>query len=137
MNRIAISAAAAAALLGLVACGEREATDNLSTAEAATSGEAPAAAGNGWVEGARIVEEDGATFRIDPDGTRVRLGAGDSVIAVENGVRYRVDPDGARIRIDDQGVDVDLDIPDVDVELPSVDVGDRDRPTPEPRTEDR
>nr|MDQ4088302.1 hypothetical protein [Pseudomonadota bacterium] len=61
------------------------------------------------------VQENGVTFRVNPDGTRVRLGENDVRIVEENGVRYRVDPRGTRVRIDDQGLDVDVDLPDVDL----------------------
>ena len=58
---------------------------------------------SGWPEGARIVEENGVVYRIDPSGARVRLETGDSRILVEDGTRFRVDPDGTRVRIDDEG----------------------------------
>ena len=135
MRKLALTAALGAACLSLAACGEREAT-NASTDSGSA---APSAEGNGtstttttavaFPKGARIVEEDGVTFRIDPDGTRVRLEANDSRIVVEDGVRYRVDPDGTRVRIGDDGLAIDL--PDVDVGINKkgnldVDVGDKD-----------
>ena len=81
-------------------------------------------------KGARIVEEKGVTYRIDPDGTRVALTATDSRIVVEGGNRYRVDPDGTRVRINDDGLDIDIDGPDVDVGIndkgnPDIDVKDK------------
>ena len=67
---------------------------------------------NVFVPGTRIIEEDGVTFRIDPDGTRVRLGPSDARILVEEGVRYRVDPGGTRVRIDDQGTELTIPVSD-------------------------
>ena len=122
--------------LGLAACNQTAGNDQAAGNGATTAGE-PATEPTGGTEtasasfpkGARIIEEDGAVFRVDADGTRVRLGPTDSRIVVENGVRYRVDPDGTRVRIDDRGISIDL--PDVDVGInekgnPDVDVGDRD-----------
>ncbi len=134
MTKLAFTAALGATCLALAACGDR--TDNATETATPAGGEANATqtAAVSWPRGARIVEEDGVTFRVDPDGTRVRLTDTDSRIVVENGVRFRTDPDGTRVRIDDQGldVDVDVDLPDVDVGInekgnPDVDVGDRDK----------
>ena len=120
--------------LGVAACNQTAGNDQAATADNAgepvtepTTGTETASAS--FPKGARIVEEDGVTWRIDADGTRVRLGSTDSRIVIENGVRYRVDPDGTRVRIDDRGISIDL--PDVDVGInekgnPDVDVGDRD-----------
>ena len=134
MRKLALTAALGAACLSLAACGERE-TNASTEGEAATTAE-----GNGatttttttavaFPKGARIVEEDGKTIRIDADGTRVVLGPEDSRIVVEDGVRYRVDPDGTRVRIGDDGLTIDL--PDVDIGInekgnPDIDVGDKD-----------
>lgn len=137
MNRLALTAALGAACLGLAACGDRgddnmAANDMLDANTASTMGEGAGgdanamASGTGgnamatsaFPRGARIVEEDGVTYRIDADGTRVRLGTTDSRILVENGVRYRVDPGGTRVRINERGIDIDgpdIDVPDVDV----------------------
>ena len=71
-------------------------------------------AGSAWPEGARIVEEDGVVYRVDPGGARVRLESTDSRILVEDGVRFRVDPDGTRVRIDDEGAVVRVDGDDID-----------------------
>jgi hypothetical protein len=70
-----------------------------------------------WPEDARIVVEQGVTYRIDPGGARIRLGPNDSRILVEEGVTYRVDPDGTRVRIDPDGavIRVDADGPAVEV----------------------
>ena len=136
MRKFVIAAALGAASLGLAACGDRDGgnaaanefadtagnalgTDGADSANAAAGG---TAAASSFPKGARIVEEDGATYRIDADGTRVRLGDSDSRILVENGVRYRVDPGGTRVRIDDKGLDID--VPDLTPDLgPDVDLG--------------
>lgn len=137
MNKLAFTAALGATSLALAGCGDQTANEAAGPAgDPAAGGESNATqtAAAAWPRGARIVEEDGVTFRVDPDGTRVRLTDTGSRIVVENGVRFRTDPDGTRVRIDDQGldVDVDVDLPDVDVGIndkgnPDVDVGDRDK----------
>lgn len=131
MKKLALTTFITASALGLAACGDTgvenaneaaDAADNVAadgTADGAGAADANGAAG-AWT-GARIVEENGVTFRVDPDGTRVALGPNDSRIVVEDNVRYRVDPDGTRVRIGDDGLQVDVDGPDVD--LPDVDVG--------------
>ena len=86
-------------------------------ANAAASGYGGATAG-AWPEGARIVVEDGVTYRIDADGTRVRLGDSDARVIVEDGVRFRVDPDGTRVRIDEQGATVSVGPGGVDTTVP-------------------
>jgi hypothetical protein len=140
MRKFALTAVLGAACLGLAACsggGEGNADgNNAAGAEGEGNGGEAGGEGNGassggaggntasssnWPRGARIVQENGATFRVDPDGTRVRLADTDARIVVENGVRYRVDPGGTRVRINDRGIDVDVDTPDID--LPDVDVG--------------
>ena len=136
MNKLII---ASALCLGLAACGDRdEAATADNAATPAATGEATGASGPAggtqtatasFPRGARIVEDGGVTYRVDADGTRVRLGPTDSRIVVENDVRYRVDPDGTRVRIDNDGLSIDL--PDVDVGInekgnPDIDVGDRD-----------
>lgn len=137
MKRFAFTALLGVACAGLAACGERETNraenalapaDEFNTTATGTgdlnavgSDPATASAAASWPREARIVEENGVTYRIDPDRTRVRLGENDARIVVENGVRYRVDPGGARVRIDERGLVVDVDRPDVDVDLPDVD----------------
>jgi hypothetical protein len=97
-------------------------------AEAAgANGAASTSAGTAFPKGARIVDEDGKTYRINADGTRVALTDKDSRIVVEGNKRYRVDPDGTRVRIDDRGLDIVVDMPDVDVGIndkghPDIDV---------------
>jgi len=129
--------AAAASCLALAACNKAEVTENDSANVSAedsmdnaalgdSNGAAVTAGSNAFPKGARIVEEGGVTYRIDADGTRVKLGGTDSRIVVENKIRYRVDPDGTRVRIDDRGLDIDL--PDV---TPDVDVGINDKGNPD------
>ena len=135
MKQLVLTTALGAACLALAACGDREtntaeATDAEATgANVADGTDGAASASATFPTGARIVEEDGVTYRIDADGTRVRLGPTDSRIVVEDGTRYRVDPDGTRVRIDPEGAVIDL--PDVDVGINEkgnldVDVGDQD-----------
>lgn len=141
MKKLVLTAALGAACLGLAACGDSD-TNTAAADNGAATGEAAgteAADGNeaagtrtasaAFPRGARIIEENGVTYRVDANGTRVRLGPTESRIVVEDRVRYRVDPDGTRVRIDDDGLEIDL--PDVDVGInekgnPDVDVGDRD-----------
>ena len=150
MRKFTLTLALGAACLGLAACGERDgnrADENSAVAEgegngataAGAEGEgagaaAGATASASFPKGARIIEENGVTYRVDADGTRVRLGENESRIVIENGVRYRVDPGGTRVRIRDDGIEIDgpdIDLPDVDVGInkkgnPDVDVGDKD-----------
>jgi len=113
MKKLAFAAATAA--FSLTACGGYESNeaayeDNAAyeSGEAAnygagTGGEYGGTATAEWPEGARIVEEGGVTYRIDPGGTRIALGPNDSRIVIEDGTRFRVDPSGTRVRIDDRG----------------------------------
>ena len=146
MKSFALTTALATTALALAACNADTETANTAGVEdnALTDTSADSAGGSttttnttttttNW-KGARIVEENGTTYRVNADGTRVALGANDSRIVVENNVRYRVDPDGARVRIGDDGIQVDgpdVDLPDVDVGVNAkgnldVDVGDKD-----------
>ena len=117
MRGLALTALCSALALGLAACGDSrdEANSTAETNEAgnmAASGEGSGTAGaagataSAWPEGARIVEENGVTYRVESSGTRVQLGPNDSRIVVTDGVRYRVDPDGTRVRIDTRGTAV-------------------------------
>jgi hypothetical protein len=142
MKRLFLTAAIGASCLAIAACSQNDANE-AATEDAAMNGEAAGAEGaNGtttttsstttttFPKGARIVEENGVTYRIDPDGTRVALTATDSRIVVEGGNRYRVDPDGTRVRINDDGLDIDIDGPDVDVGIndkgnPDIDIKDK------------
>jgi hypothetical protein len=133
MKKFALAAAFGAACLGLAACGGSGGDGAGGNAAAAADEAVPPptaeanamasaiAADSAFPKGARIVEEEGVTYRIDPDGTRVRLSERDSRIVVENGIRYRVDPGGGRVRIDGRGLNIDLDTP--DVKIPDVDAG--------------
>jgi hypothetical protein len=135
MNKLAWTAALGAACLGLSACGSNADKANNSagtgadgngtatgtaTVDGAGNGSAgsTAAADPNWPRGTRIVEENGVSYRVNPDGTRVRLTASDARIVVDNGVRYRVRSDGTRVRIDNTGIDIDgPSIPGVDVDV--------------------
>jgi hypothetical protein len=129
--RSLLTAATLASGLALAACDYNKSDYNEANAaydEGNATYEGNAAAGynattaaSGWPEGARIVEEGGVTYRIDPGGARIRLGPSDSVIVVEDGVRYRVDPGGTRVRIDDQGAVVSVGPNGVEANVPVAD----------------
>lgn len=114
--KLVIYAAAGALTIALSGCykeGDYNAAGNDYSAangdydgNAAGNGYAQAAPSGSWPEGARIVVEDGVTYRIDPDGARIALGAEDARVEIVDGVRYRIDPGGARVRIDDQGTTI-------------------------------
>jgi len=138
MKRFLLIAGIAAAPLGLAGCGGYNNDPAYNQEGNAAYGTAGGAEGNAsyaqkaqtasaWPRGARIVEENGVVYRIEPGGQRVVLGPNDSRIVVENEVRYRVDPSGTRVRIDPQGIDIDVDVPDVNVGInekgnPDVDI---------------
>ena len=73
-----------------------------------SAGNAATTASSEWPKGARIVVENGVTYRVEPGGVRVALGPNDSRIVIENGVRYRVDPSGTRVRIDPSGAVIEV-----------------------------
>ena len=128
MKKIVLTAALGATCLALAACGDSDTNTAAGKADGTEAGGTQTATVV-FPRGARIVQEDDVFFRIDPDGTRVRLAPTESRIVVENGTRFRVDPDGTRVRIDDEGLQIDL--PDVDIGInekgnPDIDVGDRD-----------
>jgi hypothetical protein len=102
MRTFALIGALGAVSFGLAACEQRTADNNMAADNLAAEG--AATAGGEWTPGTRIVVEEGVTYRINPDGVRVRLGPADSRIEVVNGTRYRVDPGGTRVRIDEQGM---------------------------------
>ena len=138
MRKFALTALLGAASLGLAACGGGEtetnnvgATDTGAETTDMNAGTTASAGADDFPAGARIVEENGAFYRVDADGTRTALGANDARIVVENGVRYRVSPSGTRVRIDEQGATLDVDAPDVDVDLPDVDVGINEKGNPD------
>lgn len=116
MNRLALTCAATASTLALAGCYDRDEANyadngyNAAADNAAygTGGNATGYAAGGWPEGARIVVEEGVTYRIDPGGARVALGPADSRVEVVDGVRFRVDPSGERVRIDDQGATISV-----------------------------
>lgn len=111
MTRLAMAAGGTALIMALAGCYDRDEAnyaDNAAAADYEGGNAAYADAGAGWPEGARIVVEEGVTYRIDPGGVRVRLGDADSRIEIVDGVRYRVDPGGTRVRINDEGAVIDI-----------------------------
>ena len=141
MKKLALTTVMGVVCLVLGACGKTETADtnmavdadDMTVAGEATGAEAMAngsgtmgttatgtASSSAFPRGARIVDENGVTYRIGANGDRVRLGANDSRIVVDNGVRYRVDTDGSRVRIDPRGASIDVDLPDL---TPDVDLG--------------
>lgn len=118
--KLAFTAATCALTVALAGCYQDDEYNNAAEYNAAdanySAGNADydAAGGNGyasatpgnWPEGARIVVENGVTYRIDPGGARVTLGPNDARVEVVDGVRYRIDPGGTRVRIDDQGATI-------------------------------
>ena len=126
--RISLMAAAGVLTIAVSGCYEDQdynaAGNDYSAANAdydanASGNYASAGAASSWPEGARIVVENGVTYRVDPDGARVALGPNDARIEVVDGVRYRIDPGGARVRIDDEGVAVRVDPSGVDATVPA------------------
>ena len=76
MRRTALTLFAGAAALALAACdtaADNEAANAADNEAAAGEGDGTATAAASWPSGARIVEEDGVTFRLDPVGSRVRF----------------------------------------------------------------
>lgn len=118
MKKLISTAALGAFALALAACGDNTAdtTDTAATTDTAvtdatattTAGTTTTTGASGWPTGARIVEEDGVTYRVHADNRREAIEDGSWRIVTENGVRYRVGPGGTRVRIDDTGLDVDL-----------------------------
>jgi hypothetical protein len=151
MKKLALTAALGASCLALAACGDRNtntadandvaANDVSATGEAvdANAGTAATASAAAFPKDARIVEENGVTYRVDASGARVALGPNDSRIVVEKGVRYRVDPDGTRVRLDPKGLAIDLPHVDLtpDVDLPDVDVGINNKGHPDVDVKDK
>lgn len=135
MKKLILTSALGAAVLLVSACGDNEADVPVAEDTAAADAAAAAAATGGatasadWPTGTRIVEEEGVTYRVNADGTRVELGDDDWRIVTEGDVRYRVDPNGTRIRIDDDGLDLDGDGDDpdgIDVDVTSGEDGNLD-----------
>lgn len=146
MKRVALIAVLSASCLAVAACGGGEtntaeannmsgdseaagsgmASENMTGGEmtggeGAASGTNTSGSASAYPKGARMIEENGVTYRVDADGTRVRMGENEGRIVTENGVRYRTDGGGNRVRIDERGIDIDLDTP--NVKLPDVDAG--------------
>ena len=140
MKKLTVAAMIGASCIAVAACSPADVTENTEGGDNAAitteggvdnGGAATTTASTAWPKGARIVEEKGVTYRIDPDGTRVALTSTDSRIVVEGDKRFRVDADGTRVRIDDDGGAIDIDVPDVDVGInekgnPDIDVKSKD-----------
>jgi hypothetical protein len=122
MKRAILTATLAGTVIALAGCGYDEgeynnaaydegnaAYDEGNAAYNAAGNDAYGTASAGWPEGARIVEENGVLYRVDPGGARVVLQPGESRIVVEDGVRFRIDPDGTRVRIDEEGLAIRVD----------------------------
>lgn len=125
MKKLILTSAVSAFALLVAACGDG--ADDAETAEDTAAMESDAMADTAgattasadWPRGTRIVEEGGATYRVNSDGTRVVISDGARIVT-EGEERFRVDRAGTRVRIDERGVDLDLDGPDiegVDVDL--------------------
>jgi hypothetical protein len=110
MKKLIVTAALGSAALLLSACGDNEAdTEEDTTAVGTdTADTAATTAAATWPEGARIVEESGVTYRVEPGVTRVAIEDGSFRVVTVDGVRYRVDRSGTGHRIDDDGLDIDL-----------------------------
>jgi hypothetical protein len=124
MKKLILTAALVPVALLVSACGDNDADiaaeEDTAIVETDTADTAAttAAADPNWPAGTRIVEEDGVTYRVNPDDTRVAIEDGSYRVVVEDGVRYRVDAGGVRHRIDDDGLDIDLPaVEGVDVDL--------------------
>lgn len=109
MNKHILTGAVGTLALALAACGdttpETDPTDDTAAVETIDTTVATTA---DWPEGARIVEESGVTYRVNPDTTRVAIEDGSFRVVTVDGVRYRVDGSGTGHRIDDDGLDIDL-----------------------------
>lgn len=139
MRKHILFATVGALALSLAACGDGRDDANMSdnaanmmgdtndavgddTANTGATGNASgtAAVDPNWPRGTRVVQEGSVVYRVNPDGSRVRIEGDDVRIVTEGGVRYRVNRDGTRYRIDERGIDVDIDgprIPGVDVDV--------------------
>ena len=122
MKKLLVSGALGVAVSALSACGSNTDTDETVAVDTATPTATVTTAAADWPAGTRIVEEGGATYRVDPGGTRVAIDDGSWRIVTEGDTRYRVDPAGTRVRIDDEGLDLEgaasgPDIPGVDVDV--------------------
>jgi hypothetical protein len=123
MKKLILTAAFGPAALLLSACGDNDADTveedtTVVDTDTADTAATTAAADPNWPTGTRIVEEDGVTYRVNADDTRVAIEDGSYRVVVADGVRYRVDASGTRHRIDDEGLDIDLPaVEGVDVDL--------------------
>ena len=115
MKKLILTTAVGAFALAVSACNNTDADDDAATADetaaAIDTSAAPAAttaSADDWPKGTRIVEENGTTYRVNTDNTRVAIPAGGYRVVTQDGHRYRVDASGVGHRIDDNGVDLDL-----------------------------
>jgi hypothetical protein len=116
-NLILTSALGSLALL-ITACGDSDADTEEDATVVETETPAAATASADWPAGARIVEDAGVTYRVNPDDTRVAIEDGSFRVVTVDGVRYRVDASGTGHRIDDDGLDLDLPaIEGIDIDL--------------------
>lgn len=110
MKKLLLASALGASALLLSACGDDadEAPVAEDTAAVDTTAmDTTTTADADWPRGTRIVEEGGATYRVNPDGTRVEITDSSWRIVTEGGTRYRVSPSGVRVEIDEEGADLD------------------------------
>lgn len=121
MKKLLFTAALGPVALLLSACGDNDADApeaDTAVVETDTADTTTAAADPNWPAGSRIVEEDGVTYRVNADDTRVKIEDGSYRVVTEGGKRFRVDASGTRHPIDDDGIDVDLPaVEGVDVDL--------------------
>ena len=129
MRIVAVAALGSALALGIAACSdydeeetayaEGETTTAGTTAETYDTAGTTTGAGTAttWPAGSRIVVEEDVTYRVEPGGTRIRLGPNDALVVVEDDVRYRVDPDGTRVRIDEEGAEIRVDADGVEADV--------------------
>ena len=123
MKKLILTGALGSVALLLSACGDNDADtaaeEDTAVVETETTDAATTAAADpNWPAGTRIVEEDGVTYRVNADDTRVEIEDGSYRIVTEGDERFRVDAAGTRHRIDDDGLDIDLPaVEGVDVDL--------------------
>lgn len=107
MKKLILATALGASALLVSACGEDAETEAETAAVETETADTLTTASADWPSGTRIVEEDGATFRVNPDGTRVEITDGSWRIVTEGDTRYRVGSDGIRYEINEEGEDLD------------------------------
>lgn len=113
MNKLILAGALGPVALLLSACGDNDAAtdataEDTAAADTAATADTATVAAADWPAGTRIVEEQGVTYRVSPDDTRVAIEDGSFRVVTVDGVRYRVDASGTGHRIDDDGLDLDL-----------------------------